>query len=166
MKKVAVIMGSDSDYPIMSKALQQLKDLDIPFEAHVFSAHRTPELACEFAKNAEENGFGVIIAGAGMSAALSGSLAAHTILPVIGIPLRGGAMDGLDALLSTAMMPSGIPVACVAIDGAKNAAWLAAQIIAQTDENLAKRLREEKVKMTEAVVKKDAQLQEKIKELN
>ena len=125
MKKAAVIMGSDSDFPVMSKAMKTLKDLGIPFEAHVMSAHRTPEETAKFAKNAEENGFGVLIAGAGMSAALAGSLAANTTLPVIGVPLRGGAMDGLDALLSTSMMPSGIPVACVAIDGAKNAAYLA-----------------------------------------
>lgn len=165
MKKAAVIMGSDSDFPVMSKAMKTLKDLGIPFEAHVMSAHRTPEETAKFAKNAEENGFGVLIAGAGMSAALAGSLAANTTLPVIGVPLRGGAMDGLDALLSTSMMPSGIPVACVAIDGAKNAAYLAAEILALSDPALAHRLKEERALMGASVEQKDRALQEKIREL-
>ncbi|MDY3233436.1 MAG: 5-(carboxyamino)imidazole ribonucleotide mutase [Erysipelotrichaceae bacterium] len=165
MKKAAVIMGSDSDFPVMSKAMKTLKDLGIPFEAHVMSAHRTPEETAKFAKNAEENGFGVLIAGAGMSAALAGSLAANTTLPVIGVPLRGGAMDGLDALLSTSMMPSGIPVACVAIDGAKNAAYLAAEILALSDPALAHRLKEERASMGASVEQKDRALQEKIREL-
>ena len=165
MKKAAVIMGSDSDFPVMSKAMKTLKDLGIPFEAHVMSAHRTPEETAKFAKNAEENGFGVLIAGAGMSAALAGSLAANTTLPVIGVPLRGGAMDGLDALLSTSMMPSGIPVACVAIDGAKNAAYLAAEILALSDPALAHRLKEERASMDASVEQKDRALQEKIREL-
>ncbi|MEE3487756.1 MAG: 5-(carboxyamino)imidazole ribonucleotide mutase [Bulleidia sp.] len=165
MKKAAVIMGSDSDFPVMSKALVVLKEFGIPFEAHVCSAHRTPEETAEFASKAKENGFGVIIAGAGMSAALAGSLAAHTTLPVIGVPLRGGAQDGMDALLSTVMMPSGIPVACVAIDGAKNAAYLAAEILALSDEDLAKKLSDYKEEMKQGVLKKDAALQEKLKEL-
>ena len=165
MKKAAVIMGSDSDFPVMSKAMKTLKDLGIPFEAHVMSAHRTPEETAKFAKNAEENGFGVLIAGAGMSAALAGSLAANTTLPVIGVPLRGGAMDGLDALFSTSMMPSGIPVACVAIDGAKNAAYLAAEILALSDPALAHRLKEERASMGASVEQKDRALQEKVREL-
>ncbi|MCI6745781.1 MAG: 5-(carboxyamino)imidazole ribonucleotide mutase [Anaerolactibacter massiliensis] len=165
MKKAAVIMGSDSDFPVMSKAMKTLKDLGIPFEAHVMSAHRTPEETAKFAKNAEENGFGVLIAGAGMSAALAGSLVANTTLPVIGVPLRGGAMDGLDALLSTSMMPSGIPVACVAIDGAKNAAYLAAEILALSDPALAHRLKEERASMDASVEQKDRALQEKVREL-
>ncbi len=165
MKKAAVIMGSDSDFPVMSKSLVVLKEFGIPFEAHVCSAHRTPEETAEFASKAKENGFGVIIAGAGMSAALAGSLAAHTTLPVIGVPLRGGAQDGMDALLSTVMMPSGIPVACVAIDGAKNAAYLAAEILALSDEDLAKKLSDYKEEMKQGVLKKDAALQEKLKEL-
>lgn len=165
MKKAAVIMGSDSDFPVMSKAMKTLKDLGIPFEAHVMSAHRTPEETAKFAKNAEENGFGVLIAGAGMSAALAGSLAANTTLPVIGVPLRGGAMDGLDALLSTSMMPSGIPVACVAIDGAKNAAYLAAEILALSDPALAHRLKEKRALMGASVEQKDRALQEKVREL-
>jgi 5-(carboxyamino)imidazole ribonucleotide mutase len=165
MKKAAVIMGSDSDYPVMSKAMKTLKDLGIPFEAHVMSAHRTPEETAKFARNAEENGFGVLIAGAGMSAALAGSLAANTTLPVIGVPLRGGAMDGLDALLSTSMMPSGIPVAAVAIDGAKNAAYLAAEILALSDPALGRRLKEERASMEASVEQKDRALQEKVREL-
>lgn len=165
MKKAAVIMGSDSDYPVMSKAMKTLKDLGIPFEAHVMSAHRTPEETAKFARNAEENGFGVLIAGAGMSAALAGSLAANTMLPVIGVPLRGGAMDGLDALLSTSMMPSGIPVAAVAIDGAKNAAYLAAEILALSDPALGRRLKEERASMEASVEQKDRALQEKVREL-
>ncbi len=165
MKKAAVIMGSDSDFPVMSKAMKTLKDLGIPFEAHVMSAHRTPEETAKFARNAEENGFGVLIAGAGMSAALAGSLAANTTLPVIGVPLRGGAMDGLDALLSTSMMPSGIPVAAVAIDGAKNAAYLAAEILALSDPALGRRLKEERASMEASVEQKDRALQEKVREL-
>jgi len=119
MKKAAVIMGSDSDLPVMKKAMQVLKDYGVPFEAHVYSAHRTPAEAADFAEKAEENGFGVIIAGAGMAAALAGVLAGHTTLPVIGVPLKSAVLEGTDALLSTVMMPSGIPVAAVAIDGAK-----------------------------------------------
>ena len=165
MKKVAVVMGSDSDFPVMSKAIKTLKELEIPFEAHVMSAHRTPLEASEFAKNAKVNGFGVIIAGAGMSAALAGVLAAETTLPVVGVPLKSAALDGMDALLSTVMMPPGIPVASVAIDGAKNAAYLAAEIIALGDDELAKRLEENKKSMREAVNAKDAALQKKVEEL-
>ena len=134
MKKVAILMGSDSDFGVMSKAVSVLKEFDIPVEVHVYSAHRTPEKVAEFASNAKDNGFGVIIAGAGMAAALAGVVAGHTTLPVIGVPLKSNALEGVDALLSTVMMPSGIPVATVAIDGSKNAAYLAAQILAVGDE--------------------------------
>ena len=137
MKKVAVIMGSDSDLPVLKGAFEQLKKLDIPFEAHVYSAHRTPAEAAAFAKAARENGFGVMIAAAGKAAHLAGAIAAQTTLPVIGIPVKSSTLDGLDALLSTVQMPTGIPVATVALNGAKNAAILAAQILAVTDENLA-----------------------------
>lgn len=161
MKKVGIIMGSDSDLPVVSKAFDVLNELGVPFEAHVYSAHRTPIEAKQFAENAAENGFGVIIAAAGMAAHLAGALAANTILPVIGIPVRGGMLDGLDALLSTVQMPSGIPVATVAIDGAKNAAYLAAQIIAVSDEGLASKLRASRAAATEQVLQKDAKLAEK-----
>ena len=124
VRKVAVIMGSDSDWPVVKGACAQLKALDIPFEAHILSAHRTPAGAAEFAKSARANGFGVILCAAGMAAHLAGAFAANTTLPVIGIPMKGGAMDGMDALLATVQMPSGIPVATVALNGAKNAAWL------------------------------------------
>ncbi len=164
-KKVAVIMGSDSDLPVVAPAIRRLKALDIPVQAHVMSAHRTPEKAAEFSKNAGENGFGVIIAAAGKAAHLAGVLAAHTTLPVIGIPVKSSTLDGLDALLATVQMPSGIPVATVAIDGADNAAILAAQILALSDESLAARLSAMKREMEEGVEKKDAALQEKVKEL-
>ena len=123
MKKVAILMGSDSDFGVMSKAVSVLKEFGIPVEVHVYSAHRTPEKVAEFATNAKDNGFGVIIAGAGMAAALAGVVAGHTTLPVIGVPLKSNVLEGVDALLSTVMMPSGIPVATVAIDGSKNAAY-------------------------------------------
>ena len=129
IRKVAVIMGSDSDWPVVKGACAQLKALDIPFEAHILSAHRTPAEAADFAKKAKADGFGVILCAAGMAAHLAGAFAANTTLPVIGIPMKGGAMDGLDALLATVQMPSGIPVATVALNGAKNAAWLAAEIL-------------------------------------
>ena len=158
MKKVAIIMGSDSDLPVVSKAADMLKSLDIPFEAHIFSAHRTPEEAGEFAKNARANGFGVIIAAAGMAAHLAGALAARTTLPVIGIPCKSSVLDGMDALLSTVMMPSGIPVATVAIDGAKNAALLAAQIIAVEDAALAQKLDDMRRADAEKVLEKDKNL--------
>lgn len=165
MKKVAIVMGSDSDAPVMAKAAKVLESYEIPYEVHVYSAHRTPMQAVEFATNAKENGFGVIIAGAGMAAALAGVLAAHTTLPVIGVPLKSAVLEGTDALLATVMMPSGIPVATVAIDGSKNAAYLAAEIIALSDESLAEKIAEDRKKQSEAVLKKDAGIQEKIKEL-
>lgn len=165
MKKVAIVMGSDSDAPVMAKAAKVLESYEIPYEVHVYSAHRTPMQAAEFAINAKENGFGVIIAGAGMAAALAGVLAAHTTLPVIGVPLKSAVLEGTDALLATVMMPSGIPVATVAIDGSKNAAYLAAEIIALSDESLAEKIAEDRKKQSEAVLKKDAGIQEKIKEL-
>lgn len=165
MKKVAIVMGSDSDAPVMAKASKVLESYEIPYEVHVYSAHRTPMQAAEFATNAKENGFGVIIAGAGMAAALAGVLAAHTTLPVIGVPLKSAVLEGTDALLATVMMPSGIPVATVAIDGSKNAAYLAAEIIALSDETLAEKIAEDRKKQSEAVLKKDAGIQEKIKEL-
>ncbi|MBQ3669732.1 MAG: 5-(carboxyamino)imidazole ribonucleotide mutase [Clostridia bacterium] len=158
MKKIAVIMGSNSDLPVLKGCFEQLKELDIPFEAHVFSAHRTPDAAAEFALNARKNGFGAIIAAAGKAAHLAGALAARTTLPVIGIPVKSSTLDGLDALLSTVQMPSGIPVATVAIDGSKNAALLAAQILAVTDEALADRLHQMREKMAQEVLRKDAEL--------
>lgn len=165
VKKVAVIMGSDSDFPTVSAAIKRLKALEIPVEVHVMSAHRTPHAAAEFAQNAVQNGFGVIIAAAGKAAHLGGVLAAHTILPVIGIPIKSSTLDGLDALLATVQMPSGIPVATVAIDGADNAAILAAQMLALSDETLAAKLLEMKQQMADGVAKKDAAIQEKVAEL-
>ena len=143
MKKAAVIMGSDSDLPVVEKAMKTLADLGVEYEAHVYSAHRTPAEAKAFAENAEKNGFGVIIAAAGKAAHLAGALAASTTLPVIGIPVKSSALDGLDALLSTVQMPPGFPVATVALDkaGARNAAWLAAQILALHDPELAHKIR-------------------------
>ena len=158
-KKVAVLMGSDSDWPVVKAACAQLKEWEIPFEAHILSAHRTPAAAAEFAKNARANGFGVILCAAGMAAHLAGAIAANTTLPVVGIPMKGGAMDGLDALLATVQMPSGIPVATVALNGAKNAAVLAAQILAVTDEVLAVRLDAARAAMAEQIAKKEAALQ-------
>ena len=164
IRKVAVIMGSDSDWPVVKGACAQLKALDIPFEAHILSAHRTPAEAAEFAKNARANGFGVILCAAGMAAHLAGAFAATT-LPVIGIPMKGGAMDGLDALLATVQMPSGIPVATVALNGAKNAAWLAAEILALGDEALAAKLDAERVAMARQIAAKEEKLQKEIEEL-
>lgn len=164
-KKVAVIMGSDSDLPIVSSALKKLKEFDVPFEVHVMSAHRTPEISAEFAKNAEKNNFGVIIAAAGKAAHLAGVLAAHTILPVIGLPVPASQLDGLDALLATVQMPSGIPVATVAIGGAENAALLAVQILSLADEKLKEKLHIMKENMEKAVIEKDRALQEKILEI-
>ena len=161
-KKVAVIMGSDSDWSVVKSACSVLKEFDVPFEAHILSAHRTPEAAAAFAKSARDNGFGVIICAAGMAAHLAGAFAANSTLPVIGIPMRGGAMDGLDALLATVQMPSGIPVATVALNGAKNAAVLAAQILAVEDEALARRLDAERRKMGEQIAEKDAKLQREL----
>ena len=162
MKKVGIIMGSDSDLPIVKKATDMLSTLDIPFEVHVYSAHRTPVEASEFAKNARERGFGVLIAAAGMAAHLAGAIAANTTLPVIGIPCKGGMMDGLDALLSTVQMPTGIPVATVALNGAANAALLAAQILAVEDKELAQSLEARRKADTEAVLKRDAGIAERL----
>ena len=154
-KKVAIIMGSDSDWPTVKAAAAQLKSWDIPFEVRVMSAHRTPAAAA-VAKRAAENGFGVIIAAAGMAAHLAGSIAANTVLPVVGIPVKGGAVDGLDALLATVQMPSGIPVATVALNGAKNAAVLAAQMLAIHDARIAALLAEDREKMARSIAEKDA----------
>ena len=165
MKKVAILMGSDSDFGVMSKAVSVLKEFGIPVEVHVYSAHRKPEKVAEFATNAKDNGFGVIIAGAGMAAALAGVVAGHTTLPVIGVPLKSNVLEGVDALLSTVMMPSGIPVATVAIDGSKNAAYLAAQILAISDEELAKKVFENRQKQSAAVLVKDQEIQEKVQAL-
>lgn len=165
MKKVAVIMGSDSDFPIVSKAVAELKAYGVPYECHVMSAHRTPSAACDFASGAKEDGFGVIICAAGMAAHLAGVIAGHTTLPVIGIPMKSAALDGMDALLSTVMMPPGVPVATVGIDGAKNAALLALQILAVSDAELAKKLQDAKQKMAEGVREKDRALQEKLEML-
>ena len=159
MKKVAVIMGSDSDWPNVKPACEQLSQFGIPFEAHIMSAHRTPVQAADFAKNARKNGFGALICAAGMAAHLAGAFAANTTLPVIGIPLKGGAMDGLDALLATVQMPSGIPVATVALNGAKNAAVLAAQIMAVSDDELAARLDAARDQMAEQIAQKEVKLQ-------
>lgn len=155
-------MGSDSDLPILQKTFDELKSMGIPYEAHVMSAHRTPDAAADFAKAAQANGFGVIIAAAGMAAHLAGVVAAHTILPVIGIPCKGGTMDGLDALLATVQMPSGIPVATVALNGGVNAAILAAQILALSDTRLAALLQQRKTEMQQAITQKDAALQQKL----
>jgi 5-(carboxyamino)imidazole ribonucleotide mutase len=162
MKKVAIIMGSDSDIPVVQKAARVLSEFGVPFEAHVFSAHRTPEKAKAFAENARENGFGVIIAAAGMAAHLAGAIAANTTLPVIGIPVRSGALGGMDALLSTVQMPSGIPVATVAIDGAANAATLAVQILAVEDTGLCEKLKSAREKNAENILAKDAEIMEKL----
>lgn len=161
MKKIGIIMGSNSDLPIVQKAIDTLTDLQIPFEVHVYSAHRTPEQTREFAVNARKNGFGAIIAAAGMAAHLAGAIAAVTTLPVIGIPCKGSVLDGIDALLSTVQMPSGIPVATVAINGAANAALLAAQILAVTDEELAEKLDALRIAGAEKVLAADADLQER-----
>jgi len=158
MKKVGIVMGSDSDLPIVEKAINTLKDLGIPFEVHVYSAHRTPDEAGEFAANARKNGFGAIIAAAGMAAHLAGAIAARTTLPVIGIPCKSTNLDGVDALLSTVQMPTGIPVATVAINGAANAALICAQIFAVEDEALAKRLDEKRVLDAKKVLRKDAEI--------
>ena len=159
VRKVAVIMGSDSDWPVVKGACAQLKALDIPFEAHILSAHRTPAEAADFAKNARANGFGVILCAAGMAAHLAGAFAANTTLPVIGIPCKGPCLDGIDALLSTVMMPSGIPVATVAVNGGVNAALLSAQILAVEDAELAAKLDARRAADAAKVLEKDAALQ-------
>ena len=156
MKKVGIVMGSDSDMPIIQKTVDTLKSLDIPFEVHIYSAHRTPVEARDFAISARSNGFGVLIAAAGMAAHLAGAIAANTTLPVIGIPCKSSVLDGMDALLSTVQMPSGIPVATVAINAGVNAALLAAQILAVCDENIATKLDQKRVIDAEAVLEKDA----------
>ncbi|WP_296626830.1 5-(carboxyamino)imidazole ribonucleotide mutase [uncultured Negativibacillus sp.] len=161
-KKVAVIMGSDSDLPTVKPAIDKLKSFGIEVEAHVMSAHRTPAQASKFASEAKANGFGVIIAAAGKAAHLGGVLAAHTTLPVIGIPIKSSTLDGLDALLATVQMPSGIPVATVAINGAENAAILAVQMLALSDDNLAAQLDQMKKTMEESVMAKDAKLQQEL----
>ena len=155
MKKVGIIMGSDSDLPIVQKAVDMLKSLDVPYEVHIYSAHRTPVEARDFAVNARENGFGALICAAGMAAHLAGAIAANTTLPVVGIPCKGGMMDGLDALLATVQMPTGIPVATVAINGAANAALLCAQIIAVEDKELAEKLDAKRKADAAKVLEKD-----------
>ena len=161
MKKVGIVMGSDSDLPIVEKAMSTLSSLGIPFEVHVYSAHRTPAEAGDFAANARANGFGAIIAAAGMAAHLAGALAARTTLPVIGIPCKSSNLDGVDALLSTVQMPTGIPVATVAINGAANAALICAQIFAVEDEELAKKLDAKRVADAQKVLAKDAEISAK-----
>ena len=165
MKKVGVLMGSDSDLPIVRKALDTLRAFGVPYEVHVYSAHRTPAQAQEFCVSARDQGFGVLICAAGMAAHLAGAAAANTTLPVIGIPMKGGAMDGMDALLATVQMPSGIPVATVALNGAKNAAWLAAEILALSDDALAGKLEAERVSMAQQIAAKEEKLQNELKEL-
>lgn len=155
MKKVGIIMGSDSDLPIVQKAVDMLKSLEIPYEVHIYSAHRTPVEARDFAINARSNGFGALICAAGMAAHLAGAIAANTTLPVVGIPCKGGMMDGLDALLATVQMPTGIPVATVAINGAANAALLCAQIIAVEDKELAAKLDAKRKADADKVLQKD-----------
>ncbi|MBQ0108904.1 MAG: 5-(carboxyamino)imidazole ribonucleotide mutase [Clostridiales bacterium] len=162
MKKIGIVMGSDSDLPVIEKAVSTLKELEIPYEVHIYSAHRTPEEARDFALNARKNGYGAIIACAGMAAHLAGAIAANTTLPVIGIPCASKHLEGLDALLSTVMMPSGIPVATVAIDGGKNAALLCAEILSVSDEILAKKLDEKRKTDAEAVLKKDKEIAAKL----
>ncbi len=162
MKKVGIVMGSDSDLPIIQKAVDMLRTLEIPFEVHVYSAHRTPVEARDFALNARANGFGALICAAGMAAHLAGAIAANTTLPVIGIPCKGGMMDGLDALLATVQMPTGIPVATVAVNGGANAALLAAQIIAVEDADLARKLDEKRKSDAATVLTKDAGILERL----
>ncbi len=160
MKKVAIIMGSASDLPVVEKAINTLKDFDVPFEVHVYSAHRTPVEAQQFTANAKNNGFGVIIAAAGMAAHLAGAVAANTILPVIGIPVKSTTLDGFDALLSTVQMPSGMPVATVAINGAQNAALLAIQMLAIGDEALAQKYADFRSKATQNVLDKNKEIED------
>ena len=160
MKKVGIVMGSDSDLPILQKAMTALDELSIPYEVHVYSAHRTPEEARDFSATAREKGFGVIIAAAGMAAHLAGAVAANTILPVIGIPCKGPVLDGMDALLATVQMPTGIPVATVAIHGGANAALLAAQILAVSDDELANKLAAKRAADAEKVLQKNAAIEQ------
>lgn len=162
-KKVAVIMGSNSDFPVVKSAVAELKKYGVEVECRVMSAHRTPTEAYEFAGNAKKNGFGVIICAAGMAAHLAGVVAGHTTLPVIAIPMKSAVLEGMDALLSSVMMPPGVPVATVGINGAKNAGILAVQMLAISDEELAQKLADEKIKMADGVRQKDAELQEELK---
>ncbi len=162
MKKVGIIMGSDSDLPIVQKAVDTLKTFGVPYEAHIFSAHRTPAEAAQFAQTAEEKGFGAIICAAGMAAALAGSIAANTVLPVIGIPCKSNTLDGIDALLSTVQMPSGIPVATVAINGGVNAALLSIQILATSDPELSQKLKDKRAADTAATLAKDRDIASKL----
>ncbi len=161
-KKIAILMGSDSDLPVVKGAINTLKEFGAEVEVHIMSAHRTPQQACEFAANARAEGFGVIICAAGKAAHLAGVIAAHTTLPVIGIPMKSSTLDGLDALLSTVQMPKGIPVATVAIDGADNAALLALQILAVYDAKLSEKLQNMRTEMTNAVIEKDKKLQSEL----
>lgn len=161
MKKVGLIMGSASDLPVVEKAVAVLDELGIGYEVHVYSAHRCPDKAADFTRNAEKNGFAVLVGFAGMAAHLAGALAANTVLPVIGVPCKSNVMDGVDALLSTVMMPSGVPVACVAVNGGANAALLAAQILATSDETVAEKLRVRREKDREKALASDAEVAEK-----
>ncbi len=161
MRKIGILMGSDSDLPVVEKAIDTLKDFGVPYEVHVFSAHRTPVEAAEFSKNARKNGFGAIIAAAGMAAHLAGAVAANTTLPVVGIPVKSASLDGMDALLSTVMMPPGIPVATVGINGAANAALLCIEVLAVEDEALAQRLTEARAKAAQKVLEKNKAIEEK-----
>ncbi len=160
MKKVGIVMGSDSDMEVMSKAAGVLESFGSPYEMHIYSAHRTPAETARFAEEAIGKDFGVILAGAGMAAALAGVLAGHTVIPIIGVPLKSSVLDGVDALLSTVMMPPGIPVACVAINGSKNAAYLAAEILAVSDPELQEKLKADREKMKNTVLEKDRKLNE------
>ena len=165
MKKVAIIMGSDSDLPVVRKAAEALKQFGVPFEMHVFSAHRSPAEAAEFSEKARENGFGVLIGAAGMAAHLAGALAAHTTLPVIALPVKAKALEGVDSLLSSVMMPPGVPVATVGIDCAANAGYLAVQILAVSDNELAKKLADFKEEQHRKNLAADAKMQETAKEI-
>lgn len=166
MKKVGIVMGSDSDLPVVEKAINVLESFGVPFEVHVFSAHRTPEEARAFALSAKENGFGAIIAAAGMAAHLAGAVAANTTLPVIGIPCKSNTLDGVDALLSTVQMPSGIPVATVAINGGANAAFLSVEILAVSDEALARKLADQRKKASQTVLQKNAAIEAKFNKIS
>ena len=165
MKKVAVIMGSDSDWPVVKGACTQLDALDIPYEAHILSAHRTPAAAAEFARGARANGFGVLICAAGMAAHLAGAFAGNSTLPVIGIPIKASALEGIDALLSTVQMPAGVPVATVAIDGAANAAFLAVQILAVSDDALMEKMKAYRAAQTAKVLEADKKMEQVLAEL-
>ena len=162
MQKIGIVMGSKSDLPVVQKAVDVLNELNIPYEAHIFSAHRTPVEAAEFARAARENGFACVIAFAGMAAHLAGAIAANTTLPVIGVPCKGPVFDGMDALLSTVQMPSGIPVATVAVNGGANAALLAAEILSVGDPELARQLQEKRETAAAAILEQDAQLEKEL----